>query len=295
MKSLQTVFITCAGFFALVFLQPFFLQKAAFVSAAAAQAAPEAAAGSADPAASDETALAPGSAAAALSANVDFHISPYERGSGDASLLAPLSDSGPDSGSDSGSDSNAEIVCRPLPPLATTVKSSFEADWIPALDSLLSSYEQPESSLVPVEEGRRVLRFGFVIYNKNPDRSLLIDRLTVLAEGESGGRIYQNARILGPGYCGLPFLYFLPPKGYLRYKPFSDNPRENLTLVVDGFPFVRDFDSDEKLTKIKTPSYNLELILTGRFIPGENSGLLEEEPFFKRLGFQTGESSITVH
>ena len=260
MNILQTVLKTVLVFFPLFFLQPFFLQKAGAQTA-------EAGAGSF---------VNPDEAGAVLSAQVDLHISPYERGSGGASLLAPLSDS--------------EAACRPLPPQETTVQKSFEHDRIPALEALLSSYKQPDSSLVPVEEGRRFIRFGFVIYNKNSNHSLLIDRLTVLAEGESEGRIYQNARILDPGYCGLPFLYFLPPKGYLRYKPFSDNPRENLTLVLDGFPVVKFFDTAENLTKIKTPSYNLELILTGRFISQAAAGVLEEKPFFKRLGFRTEES-----
>ena len=115
------------------------------------------------------------------------------------------------------------------------------------------------------------MTFGLVIDNSNADGSyLIIDHLVFMVQSNDEKQVLNHVKVIKPGYCGLPFLYIIPPDTIQPYRITSHNPLKNLTLYVDNFPVI---DPSET-----PPQYKMNVTLMGRFI-SENGEI--KEPFYK--------------
>ena len=137
------------------------------------------------------------------------------------------------------------------------------------------------------------LKLGFVIVNasnqlgQSEGYNLVIDHLTISAFGKHDGRVINFVKTIhspDSNYCGLPFLYIVPPGTTVRHvtSSESDHPLENLTLYLDGFPFVESVDGDQSVAEL--PKYTVRLDLMGWFISKDGSSA---EPFSKRIQLYT--------
>ena len=130
------------------------------------------------------------------------------------------------------------------------------------------------------------MRFGLIVGNKwekeVTNYTVVIDHLTLMARGKHDQQVFNHVRTLRSGYCGMPFLYVVPPGNTVDYRPLSDDPMENLTLYLDGIPVVESIERNQPIKII--PEYEMEFTLMGWFI-SEDGSLVQ--PFFKRLGLHT--------
>ena len=130
------------------------------------------------------------------------------------------------------------------------------------------------------------MRFGLIVGNnnvgENGNYTVVIDHLTLMARGKHSQNVFNHVRPLRSGYCGMPFLYVVPPGNTVDYRPLSDNPMENLTLYLDGIPVMESIESNQPIKII--PEYKMEFTLMGWFVSEDGSSV---EPFFKRFGLST--------
>lgn len=152
-----------------------------------------------------------------------------------------------------------EVACRP----SSTDFKVLETDLAQVIGSLYPN-QSDETPLTLTVSGNW-MKVNLNIINNNEDGSyLVIDHITFQAKGSYNGQELYHERTLWPGYCGLPFLYLVPSQSYQQYKPQSKNPLQNLTLIVDGFPEIKD-----------DHEYEVTLTVIGRFVSenGENKKL----------------------
>ena len=193
-------------------------------------------------------------------------------------------------------EESQEVVCRSFVP----------ADWealkeVQGLAPFIKWHESEHGSAEIDSSGYTVvsgswLKFALAIvrntnWKEGESYILMVDQLVFVVKEAEGGRVFHHAKILKAGdYCGLPFVYVLPPeKTYLRYEPRLDNPLENLALYIDGLPLIEntaDSGSDISLPEIPKPEYEIELTLTGRFISEQGETVA---PFIKHVSFGTSE------
>lgn len=233
----------------------------------------------------DATAQAPKDLGEILSSKFDFQFQRHLREPDDVPVhfsWFPASDEEP-----------KEVVCRSFVP----------ADWealkeVPGIEPFINWYESKHTSTDVVSSGHTFvsgswLKFAFaIVRNANWEEgqyyTLMVDHLIFVVRAEEEGQVFNHAKILKAGYCGLPFLYVLPPeKTYIRYEPRFNNPLENLALYIDGFPVIDSiedsgFSESESVTSV--PIYEVELTLTGRFISEEGKTIA---PFIKHVNFKT--------
>ena len=189
-------------------------------------------------------------------------------------------------------------------PQVVVCRTSLPADWealkeVPGLDSFMRWYESEHKPEEMDSSGRTVvsgswLKFALAIarnesWREGENYTLMVDHLVFVVKEAKGGQVFHHAKILKAGYCGLPFLYVLPPeKTYLRYDPRLDNPLENLVLYIDGLPIIENAvaDSGDNVSLIEAPEYEIEATFTGRFISeqGETAA-----PFIKHVILKTSE------
>ena len=192
-------------------------------------------------------------------------------------------------------DTTQKLPCRPAAPNQDTTLQIL--DWIESQigHSLDTSSIQDVSPDEPpsVSVSRNWLKLGLLIINKNVEKdknyTLLIDHITFSAQREFKGQIFNYAKTIRPDYCGLPFLYLVQPGPILDYKPFSENPLENLTLYVDNFPFIdnsNEASSAEGVPKIIIPEYEILFTLRGQFILEGTPPI----PFITRRQFSTSQA-----
>ena len=185
------------------------------------------------------------------------------------------------------------MVCRPFVPL------NWEAlQKVSGLNPFINWYESEHESRDIDSSGYTVvsgswLKFALVIarnvsWKEGENYTLMVDHLVFIIKEAKEGRVFHHAKILKTGYCGLPFLYVLPPeKTYLRYEPRYGNPLENLALYVDGLPIDKramDSNSPESKSLEAVPEYEIELTLTGRFISRQGETVA---PFIRHVSFDT--------
>ena len=179
--------------------------------------------------------------------------------------------------------SEKEVDCR----MASMNKDWYFNQAIPGLRHIATGGDFSESVTGPVKTSvsGAWMRFGLVLGNNNVGEgahTLIIDYITLTARGKYESQVFNHVQTLGPGYCDAPFLYVVSPGNTLDYRPFSDNPQENLTLYLDGIPYLVSSASGSPERII--PAQEMELTLLGRFISEDGSKV---KLFFKRIGLRT--------
>ena len=170
-----------------------------------------------------------------------------------------------------------EVPCRPV---AADLQSILSEPELSALSYLYGENPSSESSGNTVSVSGNWLRLGLEIENQAKGWLLVIEHLTLSAIGEHEEQVFHNFGSLSKGYCGLPFLYAVPGGIFLRHKPLSENPLENLTLFVSDFPGI---DIDDN--RVIVPRYKMQLSLYGWFISVGEDGKVSLVPFLKRFPF----------
>ena len=193
-----------------------------------------------------------------------------------------------------------EVECRSFVP----------DDWealkeTPGLESFIKWYESKHTSTDVVSSGTTQVsgnwvKFAFTIirnsdWEEGKKYTLMVDHISFVARTVGEDWVFNHAKILKANdYCGLPFLYVLPPeKTYLRYEPRLNNPLENLALYIDRLyieelPAVdtEESDSSDDTSLMKIPVYEIEATITGRFISEQGQTVA---PFVKHVSFDTSE------
>lgn len=210
---------------------------------------------------------------ASLSDKVKFHFSVLLDSDGKLSLFYGKPSSVPEQSSE------MEVRCRPNSPDMQSILAE------PALAPLSFLYGESTSvfSGNTVSVSGNWLKLGLQIENKTKDWILVIEDIVLFAEAEHEGEVFHYRQDLSRGYCGLPFLYVVPDGISLHYDPFSDNPLENLTLYIDGFPSI-DGTSGAGST---VPEYKMDLVIFGRFISIRDDKKPSVEVFLKKLKLTT--------
>ena len=165
------------------------------------------------------------------------------------------------------------------------------------------------------------LKLGLAIGNTNTgvdnNPFLVVEQLIFVARARIGDREFSNVQTISSGYCETPVLYVVPPARRINYEPHSNNPLQNLTIYVGGFPIIdRTQLPSQSLARIsgglgglqqapspgqssegapgnfirsgesliEIPEYQVELTLRGYFILEDGTRLTE---FAKRIRFRT--------
>ncbi len=82
-------------------------------------------------------------------------------------------------------------------------------------------------------------KIGLFISNHNEEAFLAIQDLIFTGKGRLGDQTYEYSQSVSVGYCDTTsFLYLVPPRRQVEYKPHSRNPFHNLTIYIDGFERV---------------------------------------------------------
>ncbi len=157
--------------------------------------------------------------------------------------------------------------------------------------------ESNDPSTIEVKDGW--MRFGLFIRNHDPHH-LIITEIQFSAKAKHSRRVFTHRGTISDSYCDsqLPYLYLVPGKKEVSYKPNHHLPSHNLTIYLDGFTgpdssgFSRDlrieqpasgsiaFPSSGSASRqnldsdVVIPSYRIELVLRGYFIDqtGQQSG-----------------------
>ena len=204
---------------------------------------------------------------------VDIFISPYPYGHGDLSdffrgVIFSEKETRP---------------CRPVP------VDSVKLGKIPGLQRIFKGGEEiSQNSLhtsVNISEPGGWMAFGLSILNHNEDYDLTVELMSLSAQSVGEDEVLNHGRTVAGGYCGLPFVYFVPAGKSLTYKPLSDNPLENLTVYIGGFPVSRRSNS----LSVTVPGYQMDLTLLGRFVSESDI-----QPFLKRIRFHGQSVSFTT-
>ena len=178
--------------------------------------------------------------------------------------------------------SEKEVDCR-VASLGTNALQQIPGlEHITSVTSVSRLFSGTSTSPVKTSVSGAWMRFGLVLGNNNVGATLVVDHVTLTTRGTYNSQIFNHVQTLGPGYCDAPFLYVVSPGNTLDYRPFSDNPLENLTLYLDGIPVVDSSESDLPMRVI--PKQRVELTLLGWFVSREGSSVA---PFSKRIHFRT--------
>lgn len=183
----------------------------------------------------------------------------------------------------------------------------------------ISIEEDTKKEPVKVEVEDGWLKVGFRIKNGS-DYHLVITDIIFKAEGRYRGQIFPHQKNISTDYCDSPFanaLYFVP-KGnsakkeasVVEYKPNSKDMLINLTIYVDGFPFINRITGEGANTAptvqaggtagpggllavdpdiargcyTSVPRYRVEVLFAGYFVTNRGSRL---NSFGYRLSFFT--------
>lgn len=187
---------------------------------------------------------------------------------------------------------NKEVECRPYPIDLEPIKKIPGWEFIADLTNLDESLSE-EDAAGPVKTfvSGGWLKLGLLIVNssnklgQSEGYNLLIDYLTISAFGIHDGRAIKHVKTIHSpefNYCGLPFLYMVPPGTVVRHMTTSSRPLENLTLYLDGFPFVESVDGDQSV--VEFPKYTVGLDLRGWEISKDGSSV---KPFSRRIQVYT--------
>ena len=190
-----------------------------------------------------------------------------------------------------------EVECRPHPIDLEPIKRIPGWEIIANLINLDESLSEEDAAgpIKTVVSGGW-LKLGLVIVNasnkfgQSEGYNLVIDHLTISALGKHDGRVINFVKTIhspDSNYCGLPFLYMVPPgttvsHATLPKHPGFEHPLTNLTLYLDGFPFVESVDGDQSVAEL--PKYTVRLDLMGWFISKDGSSV---EPFSRRIQLYT--------
>ena len=122
-----------------------------------------------------------------------------------------------------------------------------------------SASSEPE--VVSVGEGW--LKLGLFIANAST-HFLIIEDIVFTGSATHKRQRYHYSENIGSGYCGTSFLYIVPPGSKLEYRPVSKNPFHNLTIYIDGFEVIKNYERDESQStglnsfqnNLQTPNQN---------------------------------------
>ena len=173
-----------------------------------------------------------------------------------------------------------ELICRS----SSFDLPSFESTpgWKEVLNrTLLDEYLNRGDGPVTTSVTGVYIQFGLIVINGSGE-TLVIDTVSVTGRAVYNGQIFNHSTSLNSGYCGLPFFYVAADGEALTYHPLSDNPLENLTLYMGGFPVVDSLEEGQPVIVI--PGYDMELTFMGWFFSEEKA---VSKPFFKRLSVKT--------
>lgn len=170
-----------------------------------------------------------------------------------------------------------------------------------------SEAERVPQTVVLTDVADNWLKFGLLIANHNTKVFLVVESLHFTAEGKIRGEQFLHSGNVDHGYCSgehgdvAPFLYLVPPGKQAAYRPLSDNPFENLTIYLDGFPIIdrteepsREFQREIGVTGvtgnfssaiIEVPIYTVEITLSGYFMLKDGFPLAA---FAQRYTFKAG-------
>ena len=156
----------------------------------------------------------------------------------------------------------SQEVCRPSASNFATFQGTPVAQIIENLyPDAKDSFDESNTT---ISLSGQWMKLGLVIDNSNADGSyLIIDHLVFLVQSNDEKQPLY-VKIIKPGYCGLPFLYIIPPDTIQPYRRQSKNPLKNLKLYLDNFPVI--------------DPYKMHVIAVGRFV-SENGET--KEPFYK--------------
>ena len=96
---------------------------------------------------------------------------------------------------------------------------------------------------VMVMVGEGWLKLGLYIANGS-NQFLIINDIVFKGSATHKGKRYHYSANRGLGYCGTGFLYIVPPRVKLEYRPTSKNPFYNLTIYIDGFEIIKNYEKD---------------------------------------------------
>ena len=232
--------------------------------------------------------------------------------------------------------SGGHKVCRPSPFRFRDAKNILKDAGLEqnALDLLFNIEEEGTEEVGPtrpgavrVQVGENWLKFGLWIANRNKGKNnffLVIENIIFKATAVYRGEpLRPHSGNVDAGYCDsgsgggeiAPFLYLIPPNSKSAYSSISNNPLENLTIYIDGFPIIDrsnelSFTQQQRLQRLAEggqgltegsqgrnqiygsdeirviPDYTVELTLIGYFMT--KSGI-QMAPFSKRVKFNTSQ------
>ena len=183
-------------------------------------------------------------------------------------------------------------------------------------------YGERQNQPVRVDVGDNWLNFSLEFVNGNQGENnyfLMIKNINYNALAIYKKQVFKLSGTVGSEQCGgPPYLYLIPPARKIIYSPLSENPFENLTIFLSGFPII---DRSNQLSPslqnrarnieqqgqgvasvslqdssyrpneiIVIPRYTVELTLRGDFIKKSDESatgeLIPFSPFVKRVKFR---------